>query len=184
MLVLAVSWFLRISFHDSVIEGNLNDSINETVVQFSDEMKQPTMFLVTEGRPAARNMADPRRAHNMRDTQQLATFQEMAGTLKLPPAWSPKFGQICPFKCWSAGIVLWSMATDVPLNQQAPAITLRLGGVARSVGRGISPVQLRNGGMVDFHDRHVSTSMILIFSQFISDYSHDKLTPKPINVRY
>ena len=60
------------------------------------------------------------------------------------------------------------MTTGIPLNQRAPAITLRLGGVATAVGTEINPVLLRNGGMIDFVDgnggKYDKWSCILIVS--------------------
>eukprot|EP00974_Lingulodinium_polyedra_P054595 5250929-Lingulodinium_polyedra.AAC.1 len=47
---------------------------------------------------------------------------------------------------------MWSAATDLQPNQQAPAVVLRLGGAARQVAREIPVAQLQAGAMVDAGD--------------------------------
>ena len=47
---------------------------------------------------------------------------------------------------------MWSLATDVPVNQQGPAIVLRLGGLARQIAREVDPNVIANGQVIDLGD--------------------------------
>ena len=47
---------------------------------------------------------------------------------------------------------MWSAATDLPVAQQAPAVALRLGGLAREISRELPQQQLINGTIADYND--------------------------------
>ena len=53
------------------------------------------------------------------------------GNACVPPSWTPEHEETYPFRQWMHDIVLWSMATDLTAQQQAPMIVLSLGGSAR-----------------------------------------------------
>ena len=76
----------------------------------------------------------------------------LGNSLKTPPAWDPSDEERYPFRHWLADLTLWSAATDLGVQQQAPAVVLRLGRVARLLSRDIPVEQLQNGAMVDMND--------------------------------
>ena len=81
-----------------------------------------------------------------------AAGAEMHGTLRTPPAWDPNMEPGYSFRHWSGDILMWSLATDVPQNQQGPAIVLRLGGLARQLAREVDPNIIANGQVLDLND--------------------------------
>ena len=78
--------------------------------------------------------------------------QQMMGTLKVPPAWSPEWEDEYPFRMWLRNVVLWSIATDVPPEAQGAAVVLRLGGTARELSSEMEPEVLQNGRLMDLED--------------------------------
>jgi len=46
---------------------------------------------------------------------------------KQTPAWDPSWEEQYPFASWAQDILLWSAATDLDEERQAPSIVLQLG---------------------------------------------------------
>ena len=88
-----------------------------------------------------------------------ANGQMMMGPLKIPPAWSPQEATTYPFRSWVRDISLWSIATDMPVEQQGAAVILRLGGAARGMCAEIEPHVVRDGTYVDDGNGNVSGPM-------------------------
>ena len=77
---------------------------------------------------------------------------EMLGSTKIPPAWDPASEAEYPFHTWVEDVRLWSCATELQVQQRAPAVVMRLSGVARIVARELPSVQLQHGAMIDRND--------------------------------
>ena len=73
-------------------------------------------------------------------------------SLKVPPRWDPGTASTYPFRKWVQDVMLWSMVTDLPINQQAPAVVLQQTGTVRDILRAIDVNVLANGGPVDMMD--------------------------------
>ena len=73
-------------------------------------------------------------------------------SLKIPPRWDPSAAQNYPFKKWCQDVVLWSLVTDLPIAQQAPAVVLQQTGTVREVLRTLDTTALANGAMLDIND--------------------------------
>ncbi|CAK0809856.1 unnamed protein product, partial [Prorocentrum cordatum] len=81
---------------------------------------------------------------------------EVMGSLKMPPARSPKQDRAYPFRFWLTDVTMWAAAAarEVLPEQQGPAVALRLGGATRSLARKIPQEQLRDGAFADPGDRN------------------------------
>lgn len=66
-------------------------------------------------------------------------------TLKTPPGWSYENSGAYSLRSWLSDIVLWSTATDMEQERQAPAVALVIVGAARDLIREIPPQHLRDG---------------------------------------
>ena len=75
-----------------------------------------------------------------------------SSSLKIPPRWDPQAATAYPFKKWVQDVLLWSMVTDLPLTQQAPAVVLQQTGTVREILRSIDPGVLAQGGVLDLMD--------------------------------
>ena len=64
---------------------------------------------------------------------------------KQPPAWDPSWEEQYPFASWVQDILLWSAATDLDEERQAPSIVLQLGGTAKSLARELDIHTLQHG---------------------------------------
>ena len=49
-------------------------------------------------------------------------------------------------------VLLWSMVTDLPMNQQAPAVVLQQTGTVRDILRAIDVNVLAQGGVIEMND--------------------------------
>jgi hypothetical protein len=89
-------------------------------------------------------------------------------TLKTPPAWGPELAQQYPFATWINDVITWSMATDMEMGRQGPAVAMQLTGAARWVARSLmeepgGAQRLQMG--VDLNDgNHVTGLMFLVQS--------------------
>eukprot|EP00971_Amphidinium_carterae_P227043 4503581-Amphidinium_carterae.1 len=87
-------------------------------------------------------------------------------TLKIPPAWDPSWETRCSFRQWYRDVSLWSAATDVPVQAQAAAICMRLGGAAKELTKEVEMNILQNGMMVDLGDgqgqRHLNGVAVVL----------------------
>ena len=85
---------------------------------------------------------------------------------KTPPSWCPEMEHRYPLRRWTHDVSLWTMATDIPAQQQGPNLALQLAGAALTLVDEIPPQQLRDGGMTDLGDAqgpvNVSGVMLLI----------------------
>ena len=68
---------------------------------------------------------------------------------KIPPAWDPEHEHSYSFNSWQTDLSFWISITSLQPHQQAAAITMRLGGVARDMARMMTPYELVNGGMIN-----------------------------------
>ena len=89
-----------------------------------------------------------------------------AADAKKPPVWSPEMTQQYPFRSWVSDLVLWSVATEVEVARQGPAVALAVVGSAREVVRELLErpqglEHLRNGAQ-DQDGNRVSGLMMLI----------------------
>ena len=75
-----------------------------------------------------------------------------SSSLKIPPRWDPNAAGSYSFKKWVQDVLLWSMVTDLPLTQQAPAVVLQQTGTVREILRSIDPGVLAQGGVLDMMD--------------------------------
>ena len=66
-------------------------------------------------------------------------------TARVPPSWCSENDRNYPLRTWIKDVELWSAATDVPLQRQAPAILIRLTGAVRILMREV-PVHLLTDG--------------------------------------
>ena len=76
---------------------------------------------------------------------------------KTPPPWSPDHAYHYPFRKYAKDLILWSLSTDVPTNQQAPAAVLQLSGEARSLADELDVQALINGAVEDHGDGQGAT---------------------------
>eukprot|EP00971_Amphidinium_carterae_P352996 6492791-Amphidinium_carterae.2 len=87
-------------------------------------------------------------------------------TLKIPPAWDPAWEARYSFRQWHRDIMLWAAATDVPLNAQAAAICMRLGGAAKELTKEVDMNVIQNGTVVDIGDgagpRHLNGVAVIM----------------------
>ena len=68
------------------------------------------------------------------------------GTSKVPPYWETRSEQAgYPFRIWLQDVNLWSGATELSPELQAPAVAQRLGGTARDLVRQVPVFELRDG---------------------------------------
>ena len=72
---------------------------------------------------------------------------DVGGTLRVPPSWGPEDERKYSFRNWQRDTLLWEASTDLQDTQKAPAIALRLRGMAKEVGRNIDTVTLQNGAV-------------------------------------
>ena len=68
---------------------------------------------------------------------------------KTPPGWDPGTNRQYPFETWRQDLIHWMLSTDLPVERQAAAIVLQLGGLAREHCRELTLTQLRTGDLVD-----------------------------------
>ena len=73
-------------------------------------------------------------------------------SLKIPPRWDPMTSTTYPFRKWVQDVVLWSLVTDLPVGQQAPAVVLQQTGSVREVLRTLDATVLSNGALLDLND--------------------------------
>eukprot|EP00928_Gymnodinium_smaydae_P086384 TRINITY_DN7046_c0_g1_i1.p1 TRINITY_DN7046_c0_g1~~TRINITY_DN7046_c0_g1_i1.p1 ORF type:complete len:308 (-),score=45.25 TRINITY_DN7046_c0_g1_i1:616-1539(-) len=83
---------------------------------------------------------------------QMPSQPDLTGSLKRPPAWSPDYESVYPYRLWQADVILWSLGTDVEERRKAPLIVLALGGAARDLAREIPLNILANGAVADLGD--------------------------------
>ena len=57
---------------------------------------------------------------------------------RVPPRWGPGMPNYS-FRTWVLELMLWVQLTDLPPQQQVAAVLLRLDGVAKQMGRALSP---------------------------------------------
>lgn len=94
----------------------------------------------------------PQRHHNVGHDVGVAT-------LKTPPGWSYENSGMYSLRSWLSDKVLWSTATDMEQERQAPAVALVITGAARDLIREIPPQQLRDG--VWENGQHVAGLLVL-----------------------
>eukprot|EP00971_Amphidinium_carterae_P009267 182995-Amphidinium_carterae.1 len=89
-----------------------------------------------------------------------------SATLKVPPAWDPAWESSYSFRQWMRDILLWATATDVPVQSQAAAVCMRLGGAAKELTKEVDISTLQNGATVDMQDgnppRHLNGLAVLL----------------------
>eukprot|EP00971_Amphidinium_carterae_P039641 778948-Amphidinium_carterae.1 len=75
-----------------------------------------------------------------------------SATLKVPPTWNPSWESRYSFRQWMRDVMLWATATDVPVQSQAAAVCMRLGGAAKELTKEIDISTLQNGANIDMQD--------------------------------
>ena len=64
---------------------------------------------------------------------------------KVPPAWHPVRESQYPLWVWAQDLQKWTMATELPLERQGPAVVMQLGGMAKVLGREMDAATLSRG---------------------------------------
>ena len=90
-------------------------------------------------------MQAPRMPFGQQQRYQNVGHDVGVATLKTPPSWSYENSGMYSLRSWLSDIVLWSTATDMEQERQAPAVALVITGAARDLIREIPPQQLRDG---------------------------------------
>eukprot|EP00959_Pyramimonas_sp_CCMP1952_P427265 8948371-Pyramimonas_sp.AAC.1 len=72
--------------------------------------------------------------------------------MKVPPAWSPDWSSIYPFRRWLRDVTLWGIATELPEGAQGAAVVLRLGGAVREFTDDLDAQILQQGQILDIQD--------------------------------
>ena len=83
-------------------------------------------------------------------------------TLKCPPSWSIEKAHIYTLRSWVSDLVLWSTATEIPVERQAAIAALQITGSARELIREIPPEQLRDGWVDPQTQQHLTGLMVLV----------------------
>ena len=103
-----------------------------------------------------------------------------SSSLKIPPRWDPQAATAYPFKKWVQDVLLWSMVTDLPLTQQAPAVVLQQTGTVREILRSIDPGVLAQGGVLDLMDGYgprAQTGLTLVLYLLSQKFSPWAMSP-------
>ena len=66
----------------------------------------------------------------------------------MPPDWNPE-RESYSCRAYVTDLTLWVMLTDLQPHQQAGAMTMRLRGSARELGRTITPNEVVHGGIIN-----------------------------------
>ena len=83
-------------------------------------------------------------------------------TLKCPPSWCIEKSHIYTLRSWVSDLVLWSTATEVPVERQAAIAALQITGSARELIREIPPEQLRDGFFDPQTQQQLTGLMVLV----------------------
>ena len=75
-------------------------------------------------------------------------------TMKTPPAWGPERANVYPFSQYVKDVMLWSIATDMDIMRQGPAVAMQMTGAAKlrvsqilEMDNGLLMLQRGNGEM-------------------------------------
>ena len=71
---------------------------------------------------------------------------------RTPPPWSPDMAWQYPLHVYARDLIMWSLATDLPVAQQGPAAVLQLGGTARTLAAEMEHHVLVQGETADWGD--------------------------------
>ena len=71
---------------------------------------------------------------------------------RTPPPWSPDMAWQYPLHMYARDLIMWSLATDLPVAQQGPAAVLQLGGTARTLAAEMEHSVLVQGETADWGD--------------------------------
>ena len=83
-------------------------------------------------------------------------------TLKCPPTWCVEKAHSYTLRSWISDLVLWSTATEVPVDRQAAIAALQITGSARELVREIPPEQLRDGAQDPQTGQMLTGLMVLV----------------------
>ena len=104
-------------------------------------------------------------------------FFDASANTKTPPAWGPELEGQYPFKVYIQDCMMWSLATELPEEKQAPAVAMRLSGTARALCREMlsdMPV-LINGQTIDLNDGHgpqQHTGLAILLWRLAAKFAH------------
>ena len=89
-------------------------------------------------------------------------------TLKCPPSWSVERAHVYTLRSWVSDLVLWSTATEVPVERQAAIAALQITGSARELIRDIPPEQLRDGWIDPQTQQHIKITGLMVLVQHLA----------------
>ena len=131
---IAYSRSIASAIHNALMQGTVTMSYLHVLAVFFAFVSMLFVFALMYG--------GQHRQHDLNDLH----MQTASG--RIPPSWSPERDRNYSFRQFTQDLVLWSTATDVPVERQGPCVALRLAGSAKILAREMDSDMLVNGVII------------------------------------